>query len=534
MLQVWQGKTAPAANFSQLNPNISFAGTPLHVPALVGEQAGEAGPLTGLVNSLGIGGTNCALLIEGVEQPKAAGQSTAKVVYLGAFDQSSLKAYASQLSTELANTEYQFDDIAFTLTRRAVGKDYRVAIEATNTKELIQALQHLPVEATREVVSLADYKGHAVELRSTELDLSVEVSVEAKVKDSAVILEKRASVKAESKPAQHSLAKVTEILNEIWCDNLMIDEVSSVSSFLDEGGHSMMALSFIDDIKDHLSFDLSLDWVDEHDTFNQQLDALMTLVQQTGERKSYVRLLRAAQGKPRARLIMVHASISGAEAYKVLAQQIAPDVEVLAVDSHNLYADESAIIDDLQTLTDLYSQDILASVTDKSTPVVLGGWSLGGMMAHVIYDKISASLPVKALFALDSVIYNASYNSLYSDDNLKYFMDVENLFAKGSDGVSNQKRRLYKVFKAERKMAVSFTAQPLNVPMLNVVATRSKNDIDHEQTRTEFKLAKLDNGWKVSGVIATEFVTTDHEGIVERASSEQVSNLINRCIADNV
>ncbi|MBF4281017.1 hypothetical protein EAY27_28480, partial [Vibrio anguillarum] len=59
VLQVWYRKVYPAANFSSLNPNLSLEGTPFYIP----RDSRQKESLTGLVNSLGIGGTNCAMVI---------------------------------------------------------------------------------------------------------------------------------------------------------------------------------------------------------------------------------------------------------------------------------------------------------------------------------------------------------------------------------------------------------------------------------------------------------------------------------------
>lgn len=69
--QLSMGRVAPAANFSQLNPKISLAGSPLYVPS-------QAVPLQGscraIVNAMGIGGTNCALLLRSAPSRPGGGR----------------------------------------------------------------------------------------------------------------------------------------------------------------------------------------------------------------------------------------------------------------------------------------------------------------------------------------------------------------------------------------------------------------------------------------------------------------------------
>lgn len=520
MLQVWRGKIAPASNFSRLNENISFIDTPLYVPT----SASSVKKLCGVVNSLGIGGTNCAILVQSPDFERdtelEADEGNAWDVYIGAKDGERLRHYAADLRVELADTEWSLRDIAWTLSRRAIGKNLVVNLKIKTRDELLRKLEQLEVSAPDgapggAVRGVAN--GIAVAIESSEIDRDMEVNVES---NGEIEL-------ANEKTGIH------DRLAEIWRENLMIRDVVDNTSFLNEGGHSILALSFIDDLKKYFHIDIDMEWMEENDLFINQIKSIQSLLINSVS-KSNIKVLKPAQGELKARLVLIHASISGCDAYKALAQHLNPGVEVVGVDSHNLYADENTIIADIDELVGKYCVDVRNSITDRSTPMIIGGWSLGGMMSNLASERLREWYNVAGLIALDSVIYDSSYQDIFSSDNLSYFVDPSSVLGRDRDQSNGQVKRLKKVFDIERKMAVSFRPAVCDMPLLNVVATEARNKISDRNVRASFDLAKIDNGWKSATPLKTVHLKTFHDGIVGSENSEIVAALMNEFIDEYV
>lgn len=516
MLQVWCGKIAPAANFTDLNENISFSGTPLFVPTA---EVSVRLP-GGIVNSLGIGGTNCAVLVvappEVRELCREEDSEGAYDVYVGAKDERSLRKYAADLHAELRDTKFSLRDIAWTLSRRAMRKNLIVLCRSATLAELSSALQQCAIGVCNSLSgTLVTHarKGIAVAISSSEVDEEVEVKVES----------------SDNKRSVYRPSSARDILAGIWQRHLMIEHVDDGMSFINGGGHSILALSFIDDIRKNFDVDIDFDWVETHDSFREQLHSIESARQGT-VRRSNVKILRQAQGDIKARLVLIHASISGCETYRTLARNVAPNVEVIGVDSHNLYADECAMISSMDDLVHRYCVEVEETISDTKTPMIIGGWSLGGMMSNLASKRLRERYTVSGLIAIDSVLYDRNYQEIFSDDNINYFVVPSSVLGLDSDPKNVQVKRLRKVFDIERKMAVSFRPAVADMPLLNVVATESRNMITDLHVRNSFDLAKIDNGWKSAMPLKTVYFKTFHDGIVDSVNSVAVAALINEFI----
>jgi 3-oxoacyl-(acyl-carrier-protein) synthase/acyl carrier protein len=388
IIQLNANTVYPAVNFNRLNEKISFKNTSLKVS----NQRSGLTKNIGLVNSLGIGGTNCALLVAAPPQQRSTPndlQHEPLDVYVGAQTEERLASFIAQLAKELAQTSYQFVDVVFTLNQRAIAKHCITSFKASSLDELIMQLEQygernnlgnadISNQFTYTEPEASPVKGRRIALASSELDSKCEVKLEYPDKPAAA---------GHSHTATHTASGKTlgveDQLRKIWLDNLMLDDVNETTSFLAEGGHSILALSFVDDIKKYFGLQLDMDWIDQRDTFAEQF-AYITEALKGKEEKSYIKLLKKSDGEPEAILLLVHASISGYESYKNLAEPISNSIYSLAVDSHNLYAEESEIIADIDELTDIYVESIRRYLREQlppawqSAPLVLGGWSLGG------------------------------------------------------------------------------------------------------------------------------------------------------------
>ncbi|MEX3238722.1 beta-ketoacyl synthase N-terminal-like domain-containing protein [Serratia quinivorans] len=517
VFQAWRGQIYPAANFVELNPSISFKNSPLHVPTAVRQKF----PLVGIVNSLGIGGTNCAMVLRSPAGRDDApiSSSAMHLILVGADEQERLALFATQLVSELKVCRYSLQNLAFTLARRAQGKKYIAAFRASSVEEVVGALENAlrtGFTVADQQVCLAEYDGCAVSLESSELNPACCIHVAPRVPDEA--------------PMAHA-SRLEQLLRDIWRSNLMVEQVDPEDSFSDLGGHSILALSLLDDIKEKLGITLSLDWCEQHDLFAHQLAELEKQTVCQPER-CLLKQLKSGGENPRARLILVHASISGDEVYRWLVPAVANDVEVMAIDSYNLYAGDQDRISDIERLVELYAQELCEKIGNASLPHIIGGWSLGGLLARMLEEKLSDKINVKATLSLDSARYHSDFAAVFAEENLGYFMDLKNFT---NDELAGNKSitMLKRLFATEREMVKAFHSAS-QTPMLNIIATREKNEPLPNLLRQQFVLLKQTNGWEKSDYIQNVYLDTDHEGIVSQTLANPVAELLNEFINRHV
>ncbi|WP_193615643.1 beta-ketoacyl synthase N-terminal-like domain-containing protein [Massilia sp. YMA4] len=518
IVQIGRGSIAPAANFSVLNPRISFDGTPLFVPTAA-VPVGQ--PLSAIVNALGIGGTNCALLVQSAPPAPAAQGAAGAVlpVRVGASSEERLRAAVARAGAALASTQAGFEALVFTLNRRARGKPFVAHFAAADAAALAAQLAAfdgaaLPVSAPEPAPGPGP---RAVDLGWSEIDPQARVGLP------------QAAAVAAPAAAADAAADAAQRLRAIWQSALLLQDVTPQTSFRDAGGHSMLALTMLDDINGAFGTQHDLDWIDQHDRFDQQLAALDAPAgpAQAGR---LVKLVRAAQGTPRLRLVLVHASISGYETYRPLAAQLAPDIELLAIDSHNLYADEGQLIRDGAELAALYASQLRAALPERSVPLCLGGWSLGGMLADLMAPLLAPHYRLCGTVAIDSVVYRDEHAALFADSALAYFMDQGSLLAERfeADQLQRQARRLQQVFAAERAMARAFVPGSLGLPFLNIVAIGTRKPLADAALLQAFDRAKNDNGWRRQADEPIVRIDADHVQIVDPAHLAMIALHINR------
>ncbi|WP_434460682.1 beta-ketoacyl synthase N-terminal-like domain-containing protein [Serratia plymuthica] len=526
VLQVWNHKLYPAANFSSLNPNVQLEQTPFYIPTEIRRKE----KLTGLVNSLGIGGTNCALVIRGEERSSLAGEGSSQmvVVMIGANNSGRLQHLLSQLQKALKNASHSLEDVAYTLTRRSVGKGCIATFAVASLSELqeqIATTLRSGVVGHPLDVCLKEYKGKAIAINASEIDAERVVMLESTPKP---------QTKTDEAPREETLANTLiceEALRKIWLDNFMLDSIKEEDSFAELGGHSILALSLVTDINAALNLTLTMDWVEKYDVFSAQLNELNRLAR-TKTASSLVKTLFVPPGETRATLILVHASISGVEMYKKMSKNIASDIEVLGVDSYNLYNENK--ITSIDRLAETYADDILERVKDNTAPVFIGGWSLGGLLAIKITKLLIKKIKIKGNILLDSVLYSQDSSVLFTDDYLSCFMDLS-YFSNSITGDERARDNLKSLFDIERNMVKEFDNPRLNLPLLNVVATSSLVQIKNNMLSSAFEsLKKANNNWPVSDLMMVKEINTDHVGLMTELNVNEVSGFIREFLEQHV
>ncbi|MBA2649372.1 MAG: hypothetical protein H0U75_07215 [Legionella sp.] len=508
VIQVKRQAIAPAANFKQLNHNISFEQTSLYIPTT---ETVLNRNMIGVVNSLGIGGTNCAILVQSAP-PHLRSMDTVNneiIFYIGAESRQRLQMLKKTAGAKIVESAADMRDIAFTFTRRALKKPYLCkCMIQIRSKEIVQLelIKKFDTTLDKDLLVTKNSDGIALDLEVSEIDPASFVELPIGLEESSISKDTNSAA---------------QILRSIWQKTLLISEFNDLTSFHDEGGHSLSALSLLDEINKGFNIKFDLDWVYQHDRFRQQLESIrLSMLKNTNSQS--VKLIRRPKVKAKQKMIFVHASLSGYEPYKPLAGLIDPNVEIIGIDSYNLYAEKQDIIYDMDGLVDLYISDIEKFLPDHSVPLLLGGWSLGGMIAHKMAEKLSLKYKISGLVGIDSIIFQQHYALLFEDSSLNYFMN-ENLTI-----LTCEDNRLSEIFHAERKMARIFSRVINDVPFLNIIATKSRLEITNQGLISAFSLAKIDNGWGKSEFDKILYIDADHMQIVSETNMAMIAQHINQ------
>jgi acyl transferase domain-containing protein len=138
-----QHKTiAPAANYSRPNPKIGLDQSPFYIPRNA-QPWNCTGPRIAGVTSLGIGGTNCHVIVEEAPPPAAAAATNCEwhVLTLSARSPAALDRMARNLAAHLEQNEHlALADVAWTLLEGRKQFPYRRAVLCRDRSEALRGL----------------------------------------------------------------------------------------------------------------------------------------------------------------------------------------------------------------------------------------------------------------------------------------------------------------------------------------------------------------------------------------------------------
>ena len=146
LLQLKHEQLAPTINSEEANPNIDFESSPFYLQhELSSWNRFPDVPRRALINSFGAGGVNSCMVLEeyiGSNVTNAAQNEEPRLITLSAKNQEGLLEYANQLLAFLGeNRNVEFTNLAFTLQIGRETMFERLAIIASNAKELMEQLK---------------------------------------------------------------------------------------------------------------------------------------------------------------------------------------------------------------------------------------------------------------------------------------------------------------------------------------------------------------------------------------------------------
>jgi amino acid adenylation domain-containing protein len=191
------------------------------------------------------------------------------------------------------------------------------------------------------------------------------------------------------------------MLVHVWEELLGVQPVGVRSNFFELGGHSLLAVSLMARIREFTGRSLPLTALFQEATI-QHLAELLRREEEAGPWSPLVPLRRAGSARP---FFLVHPVGGNVLCYAELARQLGPDQPLYALQAPGLKGEQPP----LGTIEELAAYYVEAIRTVQPTgPYLLGGWSLGGVVAYELAQRFQrAGEQVELLALIDSSVRQA-------------------------------------------------------------------------------------------------------------------------------
>ncbi len=183
-------------------------------------------------------------------------------------------------------------------------------------------------------------------------------------------------------------------LAEIWQRLIGIDRVGATDNFFELGGHSLLAVQVVHQLEARTGVTLPVSVLLQFPTVRE----LAATVERGGGAASALVVLRAGERRPP--LILLHPAGGEVIAYRALSD-LDPGRRLVAVQSLSRIGQPEP--DSVDAMAGAYADLLADEIADG--PVLLAGWSLGGVLAQATAARLEAAGHEVALCALlDSVL----------------------------------------------------------------------------------------------------------------------------------
>ncbi|HHL31416.1 MAG TPA: hypothetical protein ENJ41_02445, partial [Oceanospirillales bacterium] len=173
--------------------------------------------------------------------------------------------------------------------------------------------------------------------------------------------------------------KTEKLLQTIVAQELDIDAstISMHANFFDLGGHSLLLLTVINELKTH-GITLGIKMFYECETLREICQSLAAQTDSSlpASMESLIKLNNNTKARP---LYLIHPMGGRIDCYTKLAQKLADVLPVYGVQAPFVY-EHRFEFDDLKQLGEYYAQAIM--INQPQGPYRLGGWSIGGLIAQ--------------------------------------------------------------------------------------------------------------------------------------------------------
>lgn len=309
-------------------------------------------------------------------------------------------------------------------------------------------------------------------------------------------------------------------LEKLWRDLLDISSIDINDNFFDVGGNSLLAVHLVSIINEKFNVQYSVPWIFENNTIKSQAFQLRKNENIIPPYNPIIPFNNTGSKSP---LFLVHPGLAGAEVYSELAKYLDKNIPLYAIDSYNLNS-EKPFLKTIEALAQKYIEYV-QSVKPKG-PYLLGGWSLGGIIAYEMAQQLTClGEAVQTVYLLDAQLYSSVYLDLiHIGINVKGLINI--LPAdRGQYIASLPPRYLERVMaslKNDAKILKNYIIKPY-AGKVSLIKTTQKTKLNRGLIENAY------NGWK-KNVKNLELIPihANHFNLMEGEQVKKVADLIGR------
>jgi amino acid adenylation domain-containing protein len=221
------------------------------------------------------------------------------------------------------------------------------------------------------------------------------------------------------------------MLTKLWEELLRVQPIGVTQSFFEVGGHSLLAVSLMAQLESRLGQRLPLSTLFTHPT----IEGLAALLRQQKGATEWTPLVPIQPQGSRRPLFCVHPVGGTTLCYAPLARQLGADQPLYGLEARGL--DGSQPITTIETMAEAYLQAVRK--VQPEGPYLLGGWSLGGVVAFEMARQLTqAGQQVELVAMFDSWLLASSLSSKPAPTD-----DIELLIGFAVDLASAQGKQLH-------------------------------------------------------------------------------------------
>jgi amino acid adenylation domain-containing protein len=221
------------------------------------------------------------------------------------------------------------------------------------------------------------------------------LNASGKVDRRALLAPRRQVTEEMAEPETAAEAKLTSLYATV----LRTTRVGATDSFFDLGGNSLSAMRLVSLISREIEVDIGVSSIFLHPT-PRQLAAAIAGINDSASLAGSGPFVALSSGKGEAPLFLVHPVGGTVSAYAPLGQELADTFQVYGLESPAL-PDGGVVASSLTDLVTDYTQRILT--VRRTGPYALAGWSMGGVLAFEIAQRLEqAGAEVSLLVLLDA------------------------------------------------------------------------------------------------------------------------------------
>ncbi|WP_394851184.1 amino acid adenylation domain-containing protein [Pendulispora rubella] len=310
-------------------------------------------------------------------------------------------------------------------------------------------------------------------------------------------------------------------LAEMWAEVLGIPRVGRDDDFFELGGHSLLVPRLVSKVRAAFSVDLPVRALFENPT----VSTLARAIEQPQEAPLGPTLVRLVAGAPARRpLFFVHGAGGSASVYLHLARHLGGGTPFYGLNAPEPGTTLSATT--IESMAEEYVRAIRG--VQPRGPYVLGGWSLGGVMAFEMARQLEASGERVALLVLLDSFAPSGESHLAREDADEFELRAEfgttlgipwhELQASDMDQVE----RLYARFKQLIEAQHRYTPRASSIPTVLFAA------------RATGEAVSVDRGWRrwLSDSLSVQAIEGDHTSLLKLPHVARLGQMLARCLSD--